>query len=340
MAVPDAPHGIYVINPPPTSHAAYYLDSVQYLRNASAICGAEFQVHWSALDLGPTHIPEYNFSSVDAEIAPWANVGKQVNLAFLAVGYQPNETFVPSFVLSQVPTLQCGNSSVTPLFWEPSYVLAYQAFIRAAITHFGTNPAVGYLRFGFGTGDETFPVAGQTSSGCLARLNASGFTLDGWTAYLYSMLDFEASLHSPHPLFVALNRIATGFGSQLPLAVAIHAVHDGIGFGVESIQAGNIVPNETGALGCNAAWCSPFAAYAGVVPTYMQTYTATSPNGSGPTGSLVPLLNFSLGQRVQVLELVLQDCLTALDPNYPAYAAYHAAYGRALNATAAVVGSA
>ncbi|MCI4372946.1 MAG: hypothetical protein L3K02_04820, partial [Thermoplasmata archaeon] len=157
VADPSAPHGAFILDPPTDRHDAYYADLQTYLLNNPVLCGADFWVPWNTVDAGPQAQPEYNFSAVDAEAAPWTAVGKEVNLIFELEGTSSGSQFVPSSILAEVPTLQCGNSAVTPAEWNGTLTTAYRAFIAAAVHHYDTLPGIGYLRFGFGVAGETAP---------------------------------------------------------------------------------------------------------------------------------------------------------------------------------------
>jgi hypothetical protein len=340
IADPDAPHGLFVLSPPTGPHQPYYSDSVQFLENNPMVCGADFWVHWGDVDQGPNTSTQYNWSSVANEIAPWVSAGKEVNLIFQTVGYGPNQSWIPSYVRSEIATIQCGDSPVTPLFWESPYPQLYQSFIRAAVAHFETTPGIGYLRFGLGTGGETFPLYDVGAPGCEAALNATGFTTANWTKYLFGMLDFERSLAPQVQLMVALNGVFPGIPDNVSASVASRAAQDGIGFGSEGLEESNVDVSDTGAALCRGGYCKLFTEFAGEVPMELQTYSASQPNGSGPTGSLTALLPWALAEHTQIFELYFVDWLTAFDPNYPAYATYHSGYAEALVSAAEVVGEA
>jgi hypothetical protein len=338
VADPDAPHGLFILNPPTKASQPYFSDSAQYLQDNPTVCGVDFWVHWGDIDQGSQAPSEYNWTSVANEMAPWVSAGKIVNLIFQTVGYGPNQSWIPSHVLPQVRTIQCGNSPVTPLFWEPPYPQLYQSFIRAAVEHFGGTPGIGYLRFGLGTGGETFPLYDVNAPGCEAALNATGFTTANWTRYLLEMLDFEHSLAPPVQLMVALNGVFPGIPDNVSETVALRAALDGIGFGSEGLESSNVDFNANGTAACRGGYCKLFDEFAGDVPLELQTYSASDPNGSGPTGSLTTLIPWALDEHAQIFELYFVDWLIAFDPNYPAYAQYHSGYSATLFSAAGVVG--
>ncbi|MCI4323178.1 MAG: hypothetical protein L3K03_04045 [Thermoplasmata archaeon] len=338
VADPSAPHGLFILNPPTRSGEPYYADTLQYLQNNSVLCGADFWIHWNTVDQGPTAARQYNWTAVDQEILPWTEAGKEVNLIMQMVGYGPNETYVPPYVLTHVPTMQCANSSTTPLFWNTTVLTNYQNFMRATVEHFTGIPGIGYIRFGLGTGGETFPLFDVSAPGCWAALNSSGFTDPLWTNYLTQMLDFEKALDAPFQLMVALNGVGVGTDDNLPAQTAATAAANGIGFGTEGFELANVQENATGQPTPCGGWCKQFDEYEGQVPLELQTDAVSSPNGSPPIGSLTTLLPYGLSQHTQIFELYFEDCLTAYDPNYPGYASAHAAYSQVFNETALTVG--
>jgi hypothetical protein len=338
VADPDGPHGLFVLDPPVRPSQAYFAATNEYLLNNSAVCGADFQIHWNEIDAGPNASPRYNWSSITQDIAPWAAAGKKVNLIFQTSGYGPNQSYIPSYVLPEIRTIQCGESPVTPLYWLPSYVGLYEDYMRAVVEHFQGDSEIGYLRFGLGGGGETFPLFGlQSDPSCDRVLNATGFTMANWTSYLDSMLVFEHSLGSSVPLMVALDHIMPGVANNVSENVAATAASLGIGIGGEGLTASQAYYNSSGEPVCHSGSCRVFEQYAGEIPLEFQTQTASQPNGSGSTGSLAVMLPWAVGVHTQIFELYLVDWLTAFDPHYSAYGEYHVTYTSAINAAAAVV---
>jgi len=339
VADPTAPHGLFVLGPPTSPHNQYYADVQDYLVPNPVVCGADFWIPWNTVDAGPLVHPEYNFSNADSEAAPWISAGKEVNLIFEMTSSGSGQ-YVPSSILSEVPTIQCGDSPATPVEWNGTFETAYRAFIAAAVHHFEAEPGFGYIRFGLGVAGETTPVQNIDAPGCSNQLNATGFSLTVWRTYLTGMLAYEHSLAPTIQLMVALTPVYPNQGDNVTPAVAAAAASDGVGFGSEGLRANDSAVIEPDGEGCGGhGWCHQFWRFAGVVPLELQTVEASSPDGSGPTGSLVSLLPFGLSQHTQIFELYLEDWLTAFDPNYPAYAAYHSGYATTFLQTAAAVGA-
>jgi hypothetical protein len=123
---------------------------------------------------------------------------------------------------------------------------------------------------------------------------------------------------------------------KLPDSEAPVAVTASLGIGNQGLSGTDT--NAGGATHCNADWCSIWDKYAGQVPLYLQTVSASSPDGTGMTGSLVPLLPFAMSHHTQIFEVYLQDFQVAYDTTSPAYAQYGAAYQAAFQAAANVLG--
>ncbi len=229
---------MFVLSPATKPTQPYY-SGVKVLLTNPDVCGADFFVSWATIDGGPSATPRYNWSTVDSEIQPWIQAGKEVNLIFWTVSYGAGPSATPTYVLSQVDTIQCGDSAVTPVFWEQPFVTNYQAFMSAALQKYGGDPSIGYVRFGLGTGGETFITAGFSSPTCQSQLQKYGYSLQVWENYLFQMLDYEKSLGSHTQLMVSLNVLNTSKPDySLPDAVAARALQDGIGLGNQGSPAG------------------------------------------------------------------------------------------------------
>jgi hypothetical protein len=339
---PAAPHGLFVLSPPSGPNSPEYNLTVSYLLNNPAVCGADFFVTWSSIDNGPNATPRYNWTSVDREIQPWVQAGKEVNLIVWAVAYNAGPSATPAYVLQQSSTVQCiqangSESAVTPIYWEGPFRVDYEGFMSAVVQHFGSNPSIGYLRFGVGTGGEDIVVPNANSPACLSQLQSYGFTDQVWLNYTFSVLDAERSLNASKQLMTSINYVPGG-ADAAPDQVAARAVADGIGFGYQGARASDISSYQSGQP-CGADWCALFGQYAGRVPLELQTVSPSSPNGSGVVGSLVNMIPFALALHVQCFELNIADWLIAYAPSFPGYAQYHTAYLAAFQDALAEVGS-
>ena len=294
-------------------------------------------VNWSQVDHGPGAHPRYDWSTVKQQIAPWEAAGKTVNLIVWGASETPGvQRSTPQWVQSQVQMINCAGALTepTPVFWQPGYMHNWQAFIKTTVAEFGSDPHVGYLRFGLGTGGEGLVSPAIKQPACAAQWDAAGYRTE-YPAYTRAMIRFEGSLHSPKQLDVGLN---TFDGVPAPTTVGREAARAGLGIGMQGLQARDVVDVQDH-LPCAVNWCAAFDQEAGKIPLHLQPLNATQPAG-GQIGPLPPLLQTGLALHAQIFELNPQDLLTAFDPQWPAYPQYHLGYAQAIEAATAVVGTA
>jgi hypothetical protein len=338
VAVPRAPHGLFVADAnAPQAPSVRVLS--RYLSSDPTLCGASLIVPWSAIDRGPGHTPRYDWHFVDSAAKLWIVSGKMINLNIWGVAEHTSQQFggpmTPAYVLRRVHTITCPgpNHPATPIYWEPGYQDNYRAFMRAAVQHYGHDPAVGYIRFGIGAGGKDVPAA-DLRGPCLHEWVRHGLSAQRWQQYSLSTIRFERTLHSPKQLMVSLNQLQGVSNLTLPRAVAAQAVQAGLGLGIQEWTQGSGQQTRA-AHPCYADWCALFQRYAGRVPLALQASRPSNPAGTGSSASLIALLRFGLRQEhAQIIELYPQEWLVANDPSYPGYAQYHALYAAALTAVA------
>lgn len=336
---------------PPTSANTQDYKSVQtYLMNNPIVSGGNLAVEWGMIDQGPTASTQYDWNSIDSAMAPWIAAGKKVNLIVWAVSDSSGST------CNNGTTNTTGNCAIPPYVWTalgssnatscatqygtqqiPNYMdragfqLPYQQFMANVIQKYGSNPNIGYIRFGLGHGGETFPVTGwnSTTTACGKAFTSWGVTVTTWESYLAGMLTYESSLNSGKQLMVGVTPMGaptTVVPSYVaPLAIPLH-----VGFGSQGLEQSDITnyPN------CTANWCNLFAQFAGQAPLELQTYLQSCPDGTCTTGSLVNLVPFAVSHHASVLEIYYQDWLLAFDPSYPGNSEYGASYAQVLTQAA------
>jgi len=325
VPVPDAPHGLFVLLFPGQRRLAEQRQDV-VLKNP-LVCGAEVYVVWSEVDKGPGANPRYNWEIVEKQMSPWVKAGKMINFIVWAIGYgQASSRAIPAAILSKVPKTTCNAYGTVPIFWSKEFMSAYQEFMSAFVEKWGSNPSVGYIRFGLGAGGESYPA-------CMFELMRHGeYSDDRWRKYLFDMMDYEKSLNSPKQIMVSL----IGQKPEVSRDIAEHAVKLGFGFGIQSLNADAMQKHRSGGT-CNGDWCRLFEKYHGKVPLELQTFARTEASGEG-TGSLVDLLAFGVQMHAQIFELYLQDWLAASDKDDPNFKSVHGDYQKALEDTARIVG--
>ena len=326
VEVPNAPHGLFVLMFP----GARVNAQAKILLHNPTVCGANFYIVWNQVDRGPGANPRYDWSSIENQTAPWIAARKKVNLIVWATTYSKNASATPDYVFAKVPSVTCPAFGHVPVFWHPEFMRSYQEFMTAVIQKFGTNPAVGYIRFGLGAGGEIYPA-------CMHFMREQGFSDSTWQKYIFDMLDYQKSLNSPKQLAVGLNAYGEPPKLDFAAAVAERALKDGIAIGNQGLSAADARSDAAGKP-CMADWCRIFRKARGKVPLILQTGHPTEPDRSGEIGSMVDILPFALSQRVQIFELYPQDWLVAYDPSAPGYPQHHQEYQRVLEEAAKVLG--
>lgn len=339
-----------VLFPPTNVHSNDFQAVQTYLMNNPIVSGGNLSVEWGMIDNGPTASTQYDWSSIDTEIAPWVAAGKKVNLIVWANADSAGSTCpngaanptgncgIPAYVWTAlgssnyaVCTTQYGTQRIPNYMDRAGFQIPYQQFMAAVVQMYGSNANIGYIRFGLGHGGETFPVTGwnDTSTACGKAFASWGVTVTTWEAYLAGMLNYEATLTSHKQLMVGVTPMGspnTVVPSYIaPLAVPLH-----VGFGSQGLEQSDIAnyPN------CTANWCSLFSQYAKQAPLELQTYLQSCPDKTCTTGSLVDLVPFAVSHHASVLEIYYQDWLLAFDPSYPGNSQYGAAYAQVLTQAA------
>jgi hypothetical protein len=321
-----------VLFPPTHPQQPYYSDVQTYLMHNPLVFGANLVIQWSSIDQGPGTNPQYDWSAMDSAVQQWIAAGKKVNLIVWTISDGPTNTAMPQYIwnnLGPANYTTCKGQQI-PNYFDLAYQIPYQQFMLEVVQHYGSNPGIGYIRFGLGRGGETNPARGLgTEVACTnAFMKQWGWTETTWINYLNSMLNYEASLKSPKQLMLGV--VGTNLMRNVPQAAAATAVAAHIGFGSQGLEAVDVTnyPN------CTSDWCNLFNQYAGRVPLELQTIAQSDPTGAGATGSLVTLIPFGISHHASVFEIYYQDWLLAFDPAYPGYSQYGSAYAQVLSQAA------
>lgn len=241
----------------------------------------------------------------------------------------------------------CSGQQV-PNWRAPAFTSNYKTAISKLVSHYGSNPNIGYIRIGIGRGGEINLPQGwnDTSTACGQAFAAWGYTAGAdasytWNAYLKDMVQYEGSLNSPKKLLVSITPI-TGVGASVDDFLAPIAVNASLAFGNQGLQSSDIT-NYTANQACGGDWCNLFNQYTGqVAPLELQTLGQSCPPGaacsdqlSTLTGPLPPLLQFAVARHATSLELYYEDWLIAYNPNDPNHAANGASYQSAIETAGA-----
>ena len=151
--------------------------------------------------------------------------------------------------------------------------------------------------------------------------------------YLAEMNAYISSLHPTMQVMAALNQVFENGTPNMayPDFEAANAIAHGQGIGCQGWQQSDLT-NYNAGLPCTSDWCKLFDRYTGQVPLELQQVGPSLANGGTVTGSISDLIPFAMAHHTTIYEIYVEDLLTALDPAWPSYAQYGAAYRQALTA--------
>jgi hypothetical protein len=341
---------LQVLFPPTNPNTPDFRRTQTYLMSNPIVSGANFSLQWGMIDHGPAASPQYDWSAMDAAIAPWAAAGKKVNLIVWANSDSTAPTCsdgsanttgncaIPSYIWTALGpanyttcATQYGTQRMPNYFDRAGFQTPYQQFMAAVIQKYGTSTQIGYIRFGLGHGGETFPVTGwnHITTPCGKAFATWGVTVTTWESYLSGMLAYLSNLHSGKQLMIGLNPMGVP-NTLVPDFVAPIAVPMNVAFGSQGLEQSDITSYPV----CTANWCNLFEQYHGQVPLELQTVLLSCPDKTCATGSLVDLVPFAVSHHVTVLEIYYMDWLLAFDPSSPGYSKYGPAYAQVLTQAA------
>jgi hypothetical protein len=142
---------------------------------------------------------------------------------------------------------------------------------------------------------------------------------------------YERSLNPTMKLMAALNQVYTNgaWDQSYTTSEAVSAVANGQGIGSQGWQQSDIANFQAG-LPCASNWCSLFDQYYGQVPLELQQAGDSVANGGTTTGSLADIIPFAAAHHTDILEIYVQDLMTAFNPKWPSYAQYGSSYRQAM----------
>jgi hypothetical protein len=357
VAVPGAPHGMYVWNP--NHRSAAYQDALanDVIGKDPTLCGASLVIYWSDVEATKG---VFDWSSVTAAAKPYTDAGLTVNLLFADVTEGPVNTVTPAWVTTPtsqggagVPTVSCPGQPVIPVYFNAAYEAAWGAFIAAAVHQFSFSnsplaASVGYMRFATAGGAEALPPPGYNDgAACEALWTAAGYSYHVWNTHEANIINAMGSQPTDKQIMVSLPNVSGGPDvyavANLGAAVAA-ARHVGFSFenlGVSNVASPGSIPGPCNPLAqiVNLHWCQAYTTYAGQVPLAQQPITATT-NTSAATMDISNLLQYALANKIQIFELYPEEWLQADSPTSPGFvAANQARYKAALQAASMVLGA-
>jgi hypothetical protein len=344
VAVPNAPHGMYVWNPYKVNDSVIgspepYMEKYVIGKDPN-LCGVSLEISWSEIE--PTR-NNFTYDTVTTEASPYVAAGLTVNLLFAdASEVGKNDTATPKWVTGTappddaVPAIDCDGQPPYPKYWNSTFESDYASFISTVIAHYASDPTIGYIRFGIGAGVEAYPAhfSNYPSDDCSQAFINAGYSFDVWLNHARRIVNAIAAAKTqtgtPKQLMVALNYI-NGWTNTLydfPNDVAEDAAKNGIAIGTENLGIGHVADYGTTPKTCNPQgtdasiyWCEAYVRHLGEVPFEFQPIEAVAnPLVNATTGnteyniSFPNLLQYALINNTQLFELYPQDWIEANAP--------------------------
>lgn len=362
VAVPNAPHGMYVWNPYVLDGGEYEAQLVQsVIGKDPTLCGVSLVVDWS--DLEPQK-GTFDWNEIDTLAKPYLDAGLTVNLLFAAGPERgPKNPVTPAWVTAStadggdgVPIVQCDDQPPAPDYIDPTFESDWYAFIAAAVQHFSYDnssiaPSIGYMRFAIGFGVEAIPAHFDNGAhaDCLAKWEADpvDFTYDKWVAHAKGVVNAMGRQSTDKQLLVALNELDGGPSIyDYPNAVTEDAANKGIGFGTENLGIANVAVAGAAPHACNPTleivnlyWCQAFTRHVGAVPYEFQTIVAsTAPQPGVSSIVLGNALLYGMDNNAQIFELYPQEWMAADVPGFTT-ASDQTAHAAALHDASLILGA-
>jgi hypothetical protein len=306
VAVPSAPHGMFVWLYSLDAQRALNLLNKYVIGKDPTLCGVSAVVSWSDVEKSKG---SFDFSKVEQNLKPFVDAGLTVNLLFAAAGEGDVNTVTPNWVMAEVPATTCGGAKL-PVYWNPRYEAEWSAFIRHAIAYFTDKSPIrnqiGYLRFATAAGAEAVAPPGAYGGKCTEALRRLGYSYDVWKAHSLRILDVMASVPTTHQIIAALPQVPGGRTTyDLPNTFAAAAAAKHVGLSFESLGVGDVAAPGTRPGRCQPAnlhWCAAYIKYAGVVPLATQPITLSLNTNHGRI-DISNLLQYALANKIQIIEL-------------------------------------
>jgi hypothetical protein len=287
---------IMAFDAPFNNSAPGYKNWEQY--EQANVSGVTLMYPWNSIEHSEG---SYDFSEIDSRLSKFP--GKKVALVLAPQSFTTT-SYTPSYVVNQTPKdqmvscSQIAGSAIVP--WSAEYSVAYNNFVKAAISHYNTAnaPKLSYLRIGFFRG-------GQSSLQCPVQLEQlAGGAAPLKAVWLDAYAKLISTIFASNPTFPVQLEVSDGpaVDTSYAIAEAKAAVGSGVGIGCEGFQPGDMSGGNS-----SGDWVNLFKQYASN-PIIRELQPLT-------TGyDLSKLLPFAAANHANVVELQMAYVAEAFDP--------------------------
>jgi hypothetical protein len=325
---------------PATTGGLLYFATYHYRDNTDAVnhpdlAGALFTFNWRDIEAAQG---VYDWSSVEADIAPWIAAGKKVALRLQwsangAWADPRHDTPTPQWVwdVGAKFAWSVGTGTEVPLQWDPVYQEHAEKFLQTVADKWDGDPRLLFLDVT--PGGETNPYRGSIdgSDAAFASVFAATPASDGrtyddtlWVQTVKQMINLANAAFTQTPLLVTLNRGSIADGPWHFEEFGDYAISRGCMVGQNGLGAGSFPP-EGNRAGYFRNW-KPLTRF------YFEMVGSSTGTRPGP---IMGVMQAAEAIQADYLGVYPQDVLLSLPGNPD----YDAAYDEALHYGASVIGT-
>lgn len=192
------------------------------------IAGRSLVYYWAQLE---PKKGQYDWSLVDNDMKPWADVGKKVVLRVSVSGWakwdkQADSAHgTPQWVYDEgVKSVTEQDNAVFPQYWNSTFEKDYDDFIKAFAARYDGNRSVAFVDAGIGVGGETKPDS-EKNSNILKLWQSIGYTDQTWWGYVQNAISTYAHAFTTTPVAVMPDKTflgsTSGYNEQKTLDYAV-----------------------------------------------------------------------------------------------------------------------
>ena len=190
------------------------------------VSGTTLTYYWSQLEPNKS---QFDWSAIDADMAPWIAQNKQVILRVATAGWkswQPPYSVqgTPQWVFDAgVKHIKETDGAIKPQYWSPVFLAALNDFIKAFAARYDGNVGVVMIEVAIGDGGET-KVDTRKNSKALKMWQGIGYSDQIWWATIQSIALMYKTAFTSKPLAIMPDNSfiggTKGYGESLVLGFA------------------------------------------------------------------------------------------------------------------------
>ncbi len=313
------------------------------------VSGVSVAMSWNQIE---TSQGNYDFSGFDANLQPFLQAGKEVNLVVWPAteggnndpnngGSTPGYVFTQSWAntvgaaVQDMAVCQSYTGDTSNPFYNSAIAgnggtwnintsgdlsglpVSYEVPFMKAYQNFIAQVIAHYKAGGaphIGYIRFGFSQGGENSPEC--NQYWPGYSHDVYLNYVKAMTDFVKTQNPSMTIMEDLHAVGPPGDVDYSYAdeEAADGAADGFAIGTNGLQQSDLASNP-----CDSDWCALFSQHSGLPIRSLQTLQWSDPTGNLQTGSLAAIIPFAQTHEANNLELYLADLALAYSPNYCTY---------------------